>query len=44
MLGRVDLSTPRRWRGAQLGHHGHGVCAGSGVLWLVVTSLRARRM
>ncbi len=44
MLDRVDPSTPRRWRGGRLGHYGRGVFAGSCVLWLVVTSLRARRM
>ena len=37
MLDRVDPSTPCRWRGGRLGHHGRGVFAGFAgwcVLWL----------
>ncbi len=36
-LDRVDPSTPCRWRGGRLGHHGRGVFAGFAgwcVLWL----------
>jgi hypothetical protein len=43
-MDRVDPSTPRCWSGGRLGHHGGGVFASSCVLWLVVASLRARRM
>ena len=43
-MDRVGPSTPHRWSGGRLGHHGCGVFAASCVLWLIVASLRARRM
>ena len=39
-LDLVELSTPCRWRGERLGHHGRGVFSRFCVLWLLSHGLK----